>query len=250
MALPLGFDPEKGIFTNVQPVLRIPRNPAPSSPAPRLRTQSELSLNNLTTSRPKRSLWSRFNNGVANIGNWFSDHSDDLIGWVTVAILCSIILSGIAAVVLAFINEGFWTAVIIAICAVIGGVIAYYLTAFVLLIIGNVIVYALRLLFWNAWTLLLALVVVAGACCVKYDIIPIPEFNTSAITEVVSSSKTYRCTAAVLNIRQEPNTTSGVIGVLQKGQEVEVYDTANGFARISHNGTKGYVSLKYLQAVD
>ena len=72
-------------------------------------------------------------------------------------------------------------------------------------------------------------------------------YNYQPQTEVVTPvTRTYRCTAKVLNIRTAPNTSSTVIGTLRKGQQVEVYDTDNGFAQISYNGRTGYVSLKYL----
>ena len=62
MALPEGFNPNNmsfGNLTSARPVINIPRN-----------TQSFTQRTSGTFRR--RSLWSRFNDTVADIGNWFA----------------------------------------------------------------------------------------------------------------------------------------------------------------------------------
>ena len=48
------------------------------------------------------------------------------------------------------------------------------------------------------------------------------------------------------NIRSAPSQNARVIGVLKPNQIVDVYEITNGFAKIIHNGSYGYASIKYL----
>ena len=213
MALPAGFNPNDMSFGNITkraPVIEIPRNTS---------TYSSYASSGYSY---HESLWSRFNNGVA-----------------------AIVITGLIYIIGAWINEGFWIALVMAVVACIGGVIAWYIAALVIVIGVNIIMYGFRLLFWNGWTLLIALALAVGGWL--YAANASNGYNYQPQTEVVTPvTRTYRCTAKVLNIRTAPTTSSTVIGTLRKGQQVEVYDTDNGFAQISYNGRTGYVSLKYL----
>ena len=51
-----------------------------------------------------------------------------------------------------------------------------------------------------------------------------------------------------LNVRQGAGTNYPVIGTLEKGSEVGVYDVTNGWAQISYKGIDAYVSSQYLKA--
>ncbi|NSL51765.1 N-acetylmuramoyl-L-alanine amidase [Calidifontibacillus erzurumensis] len=55
-----------------------------------------------------------------------------------------------------------------------------------------------------------------------------------------------KVTATSLNIREQANTTSAVIGSLPKGQEIIVFEVIGEWARIKHNGQWGYVHTNYL----
>lgn len=50
-----------------------------------------------------------------------------------------------------------------------------------------------------------------------------------------------------LNVRKEPNTTCEIVGKLAKGTEIEVSEISNGWATISFNGQKAYVSEQYIK---
>lgn len=57
--------------------------------------------------------------------------------------------------------------------------------------------------------------------------IPAPAYE-----QTVTHTETYETTARVLNIRRAPNTSSDVLGVLYKGNQVEVIEFAGDFAKI------------------
>lgn len=240
MPLPAGFNPNNMSFAGVstRPVINIPRNNSGYSS---------------TTYRPShRSWWSRFNDGVADIGNWFSDHADSAMSIACVVVTVLLILGGIISVISAWVSNGFWAAVFTAIAALIIVSILLYVASIVIAIVANIIMYAFRILFWNGWTLMAALLI-AGSLCVS-NFLPSYGHASADTTEdvqlAVPDTETYRCTAQVLNVRSQPNTNSSVLGGLTKGQTVEVYDTSNGFARISYGGREGYVSLKYMTKVE
>ena len=58
----------------------------------------------------------------------------------------------------------------------------------------------------------------------------------------------YYCEAWVLNVRDQPDKSGNVIGVVQRGDVVNVTDLYAGedFAAIDFNGQKAYVSRKYI----
>ncbi len=136
----------------------------------------------------------------------------------------------------------FLGACIMAFVAMIGLGIAIWCLSMVLKII--------RFIFWNAWTLLIALVAGAGIWIYSANS---SAFNFSffgsddAMESVAQVAENYRCTAKVLNVRAQPTKNSPVLGTIRKGQEVEVEEIVGDFARISFKGQTGYVSLQYLE---
>lgn len=121
------------------------------------------------------------------------------------------------------------------------------INAFIISLILKVV----RFIFWNGWTLLIALTLAIGGWA--YAAYSSPSYDYTPVTETEVYTPTYdkyRCTAAVLNVRIHPNKTSRVLGTLRKGQEVEVIDKEDGFAAIEYNGQRGYASLKYLNKIN
>ncbi|MBO1627231.1 SH3 domain-containing protein, partial [Bacillus arachidis] len=53
--------------------------------------------------------------------------------------------------------------------------------------------------------------------------------------------------ATNLNIREQPTTQSKVVGKLKKGTTVQVLGKEKDWAKISHDGKEGYVSLQFLK---
>lgn len=240
MALPAGFNPNDMSFGNLTkrtPVIEIPRNTSTYA--------SYVSWGN----SHRESLWSRFNNGVASIGNWFADKSEDVLGWISLATMVIIVISCIVQVISTWVDNGFWMALLMAIGVCIAGVIAWYVAAIAIVIGVNVVMYGFRFLFWNGWTLLIALSLATGVWA--YAAYGSSSYDYTTGTEVHTPTyDKYRCKAAVLNVRIQPNKTSRVLGTLRKGQEVEVIDKENGFAAIEFNGQRGYASLKYLSLIE
>lgn len=239
MTLPTGFNPNNMSFGNLPkttPVIEIPRN-----------TSTYTSYRSWSTSH-RESLWSRFNNGVASIGNWFTEKAEDVLGWFKIIAMAIIVITCIVKVVEAWIDDGFWMALLMAIGVYIGGVITWYIATIAIVIGINIVMYGFRLLFWNGWTLLMSIILtVAGWLWIANSTNHYFHQESPKTEVVLPTTKSYQCIAKVLNIRTAPNTYSNVIGTLRKGQIVEVYDISNGFARILYNDQTGYVSLKYLR---
>ncbi len=162
-----------------------------------------------------------------------------------------IVISCIVKVISTWVDDGFWMALLMAFGVCIAGVIAWYVAAIAIVICVNVVMYGFRFLFWNGWALLIALTLAIGIWA--YAAYSSPSYNYAPVSETgvyIPTYDKYRCTAAVLNVRIHPNTTSPVLGTIRKGQVVEVVDKENGFAAIEYNGQRGYASLKYLNKID
>lgn len=238
MGLPSGFNPLNMSFEDVikkPPVIEIPLN-----------TSTSNSYGSWGKSH-RESLWSRFNNGVASIGNWFAEKSEAVLGWISLAVTAIIIITCLVSVISTWVEEGFLTAILIAIGICIVGVISWYVAAIAIMIGVNAVMYGFRFLFWNGWTLLIAVTLALGGW-VYSEYGPSSSTHYPATEEAVQTSSygTYRCTASVLNVRIHPDKTSRVLGTLRKGQEVEVIDMENGFAAFEYKGQRGYASLRYL----
>ena len=69
-----------------------------------------------------------------------------------------------------------------------------------------------------------------------------------AQTEVYQATTTYVCTARKsLKVRTAPDANAQQIGSLMSGEEVEVYEIVDGFAKIRFNGSDGYASIEYMR---
>ena len=239
MALLDGYDPESGTFNSIKPVIQAPIN-----------TTTYTSSSNWGASSRRISFWSRFNNGVATIGNWFANSIDKMIGIICMLVIIGIGLGALIAVITIWTQEGFFFALIAAVIGFFIGYIALGLLWYVINIAVNVIMIGLRLVFWNGWTLITILLLSVCACV--WLVLAPPSYNYIPQTKIETTmpmTSIYVCTANVLNIRSAPNTYSSVIGTLKKGEKVQVYEVSNGFARISYNGRIGYVSIKYINII-
>lgn len=233
MALPKGFDPRNmsfGNIANATPVFEIPRN----------------TTSYVTSSF---SLWSRFNSGVASIGNWFAEHAEGALGVCSIIMTAIIVIPAIVYVIGTWANEGFWMALLMAVVAYFVGLIAWYIGAVVIVIVVNVIMYGFRLLFWNGWTLLIVLALSIGGWLWATNSSSYNDDNYNTQSELVTSiTQTYVCTARTsLKVRRYPTMTAPQIGSIVRGQEIEVIDISDGFAHIKLNEQDGYVSTKYIK---
>ncbi len=65
---------------------------------------------------------------------------------------------------------------------------------------------------------------------------------------IVSAQTRYEVTAnTFLNIRSYASTDAPVLGTINKGGEVDVYEIADGWAKIAYDGGYAYVSSEYLK---
>ncbi len=75
-------------------------------------------------------------------------------------------------------------------------------------------------------------------------------FTTLALALVVVSAmaeNNYKVTSSSrLNVRKAPSTSGQILGTFESGQQIEVLDIDNGWAKVKFNGKTGYVSTKYI----
>lgn len=239
MGLPAGFDPVKGTWSGVSaPKIQSNYNTISSG---------SYSGSYSTYSSRNYNLWDRFNDAIKSIGNWIDDIIEPVSGWITIL---GIIIGAIGLICWIFDDSNIFYIILRFIGACFIGGIMFYVVAINAFII-SLILKVVRFIFWNGWTLLIALTLAIGGWA--YAAYSSPSYDYTPVTETEVYTPTYdkyRCTAAVLNVRIHPNKTSRVLGTLRKGQEVEVIDKEDSFAAIEYNGQRGYASLKYLNKIN
>ena len=246
--LPPGFDPAtgklKGLPSGFDPSTGRLRTGGSSS------TSSSISRSTSAySSYSSGGVWGSFNDAIEDAGDWLEDAIDIIRTVVMWIILGGAWIAAIVAVIAAFV-EGDIIEGILGI--VIGGPIVYY-GSFIIAGIGwlavTILLYIIRFIIWNGWTLLLTLLLAGGIAIGvsvsnnsnDYSVSSTPKATTTATT-----STTYVCTASTLNIRSAPSTSASVLGVLKKGQTCEVITFTGGFAQIKYRNTFGYVSSAYV----
>ncbi len=192
------------------------------------------------------SLWARFDDKIRSIGERLEDSNEILTSIISV-----ILFLGLAAgVVFEWIDEGFWA-------ALITGAVGFVVLSFVIAIMSfimPIIVFVLQLVFRNAWTFLIALILLFGPSIaalvggVASAIFARDDSDEQVIEQVVAMpTSTYYCTAqSGVIVRQSPSKTATQLGGLQYNEEVEVYEIENGYARIDYYGQEAWVSSQYI----
>lgn len=74
----------------------------------------------------------------------------------------------------------------------------------------------------------------------------VADVATEAETEALSSD--IRVATGEVNVRSTADFNADVLGQLQLGEQVEVISSENGWAKISYDGTDGYVFEEYLDS--
>lgn len=194
-----------------------------------------------------RSLWRRYSDFIGRIGDWIADHSESITS--VIATLCAV-GGGVLFVVWLFSLGLFW-GIIAAI--VLGGLVFYALMAMagILMWAGNIALGVVRYIFFNGWTFLITVILVT-----VFNILSAVGSGGGdgvAVTpESAPAQETvqYVCTAGTLNIRSMPDTGSDVLGVIYRGDTVNVVGKTGKFAIIEYEGNKAYAAIKYLHEVE
>ena len=246
MGLPSGFDPVTGTFKGVSsPKIQSNHNTSAGGSG-WSGTYSHIvgdAPYEWTYSTDRRSLWKRFSNAIASIGNWIDDMIEPASGWLT---FIGALVGAIALVIWIFSDFN--------LLSIIGRVIVGIIAGCIMMVCLGIAVYvisfifkAIRFVFWNGWTFLAAL---ALAICIIGNSMKAASSTAEKGAEqeyVVQEAQPYRCTAWELNVRSMPSRSGAVLGKIQKGEVVDVYEKVDGFGRIRYNGEDGYVSMNYLR---
>ena len=193
--------------------------------------------------------WTRFKNKIEDIGYWFDERKDDPES-VTSIITLIIFILYVIAIIVYWVNEGFWAALIF-------GVIGFFVMGLILAcinIVAKIILYILRFVFYNVWTFLI--VAIIGLA----DIISVFGHNLLSdigdkfedkIEIVEPQTMKYICTAkSGMKVRKAPSTSAEQVGSISYNQVVDVYEVEGDFARIKYAnayGNEAWTSRKYLQ---
>lgn len=178
--------------------------------------------------------WTRANNFIIGIGNWFAEHNSNITGGLAVILLVlAWIYFGISVIGL-WIQDGFFSALIF---GIIGGVIFYYISmiaAGILIGIGIIILAIIRYIFYNIYTLILTIGIVLFFC-----------FNSNGTS---SYSKTAQVSEEVTYDGMEPiDPGEGLLGSIPNGTTKYTGDMA-GFPiefTITKNDEKGTLYANY-----
>lgn len=221
----------------------------PSTPLPHYTPTTK------NTMRSSGGLWRRMNNAIEGFGERIDDSIDSVSDSSVWTIIIGII-GAIGLIVAAISTDSiFWGIVV----AFFGLGIGYYVVLIggvVISFIARFILYIFRCLFYNIYTVILAILITVGII-IGPRINELIDNRPGAETVVVAPnantevSTTYYCTASsVLNIRSAPNGDAKVIGTIKKGQSVQVYNIVDGYAKFKYGSGYGYASTKYLRKAD
>lgn len=237
--LPFGFDPDSGTFSNIK------------LPPPRVNNNYTIYPPSATGEiypPPRLSWWRRFDRFISNIGNWFAENFDDVVAKISLVLAGILVLGAVIAVIGAWVQSGFGIAILVGIAALIILGLIFTIGGIILTIVTGIIMFVGRFIFWNAITFILFLCAIGGGWVSSYfDHVDKPE-PTETVAKVTPT--TYTCTANVLNVRSEPNTSSNIRGALYRGQKVKVLEITGSFARIDYKGGNGYIATQYIQPVE
>ena len=196
--------------------------------------------------RRSRSWWSRFNDAIIDAGNWFGDIIEPVRTVVMWIILGIVWISAIIGVISLFVQGR----IFVGILSIIPGAAIVYYGSFIIAglayVLISVLLYPIRFIIWNAWTLIAAIVISIGiAIAISNADLTLYE-KDDTIAEVEETYPTYVCTAWALNVRSAPHKSASILGALKKGDTCEVITFEGKFAKIKFGDTYGYVSTSYI----
>ena len=191
---------------------------------------------------------------VASIGEWIEEKCEPIAYWLGMGIFGLSALSALIAVVVTWVQNGFFKALLTAVGSLIALGIFFYIVS-IAAGIGGYVIRFISLAFKNLYVLEIVILIVLSVIYFSSD----QWKEDSQITrwgtdmEYVQSevqAKKYKCTASkILNVREAPSSDAKVIGAIRSGDVVEVYDISDGYARIIYNGQDAYANISYLEAI-
>lgn len=222
-----------------------------TAPSPRINIPvRESSYSNSYSSRYGtpwyENIWNWFDDAISSVGNFLADKGFSAAELITRISAWIYTIGLVIWVIGKWSSDGFLWTIVYALGAVIMfgiGCIGIGLFSWLL----QLVVGALRFVFWNGISFLAIVGVVIGLTCLSNCSGSKTSQHVSNQAEIYTPTyPKYECTAEVLNIRTYPSTASPVVGTLRKGNQVEVIEIENGFAAIEYKGMRRYASLQYL----
>lgn len=209
-------------------------------------TVSIPSIDTVVRRQRSNSFWERINNFISEIGDWFDYNGTTFSNSISFVFYIIVWISLGIGVIGQWISSGFWTALI---TGVIGGIIVYYAAGIAMVILMYVLYgcfKVMRYVFYNVYTLLIAIAIIAAI--IFSNQINIPQNRATPISNSVSNQPNYYCdVSTTLRVREYPRANARVIGQLKRNEEVYVYSIDNGFAKIDFKGRTAYASAGYLK---
>ncbi|MDR1224073.1 MAG: SH3 domain-containing protein [Tannerella sp.] len=192
------------------------------------------------------SAWGRMNDIIIGIGDWFDYNASSFPNNIPVVFYIFAWIALGLGVIAQWISAGFWAALI---TGIIGGVIVYYaaeIATVILMYVSWGFFRILRYIFYNVYTLLLAIAIIAAVTFSnRTDRSP---NRTATVSTPVSYQPNYYCDVnTTLNVREQPHPNARLAGQLKRNEEVYVYSIDNNFAKIDFKGRIAYVSAGYLK---
>lgn len=215
--------------------------PAPTAPIPPT-----------STSQPGNSSKKNFKDRIKNIGNWFAtkDATDTLTGILYIGLIIVYIIS----IVQAWKQDGFWQALLTGVL----GMFVLGIALYIALVAVKIIQWVFRIIFYNVWTLFIALAMTILPLFTT-PFIPLIEnllekYSNKQVevmpVEPVVPTTTYYCTSkSGLKVRNAPSANAPQLGSLTYREAVEVVEISGEFAKIKYehaNGQYAWVSSKYI----
>jgi uncharacterized protein YgiM (DUF1202 family) len=197
--------------------------------------------------RPRsNNIWERISNSISGIGDWFDYNATTFSNDISFIFHITAWISLGIGVIGQWITSGFWTALI---TAAIGGIIVHYAAEIAKVILMYILwgcFKVMRYIFYNIYTLLIAVAIVITV--IFSNQIDIPQNRTTTTSNPVSNLPNYYCDVnTTLNVREHPRSNAQVIGQLKRYDEIYVHSISNGFAKIDFKGRNAYVSAEYLK---
>jgi len=189
--------------------------------------------------------WNQVNDFITDIGEWIEENREAFANNISV-VFYFLVWIGLAIGVIGQLFSSFWSALL---TAIIGGIIVYYAAAigmFILMWTLQIFFYITRYIFYNIYTLLLTILLIASFCF--SDQIYKPKDNNTIVSTPTILQPNYYCDVkTTLKVREYPRINSKEIGQLKRHEEVHVYSIDNNFAKIDFKGRIAYASADYLK---